>query len=127
MQIEKQLNDDAIAAIELVIREVRNVKAVLISTEDGFPVASHVQNDAQISRLSAMASSLSALSSLAGNESHLGTCRNLIIEAEFGILVIFQFQRGEDVLNMSVIAGEEVVVGQLLYFSKQAALMLHAT
>lgn len=108
------------AAIELVMNEGSSVRAVVISTEDGFELVSRVDNNAQVTRLSAMASSLSALGVLAGEESNLGECKNIIIEAASGMLIILQFKRGQDTFIMSVIAGTDAVIGQILYFAKQA-------
>jgi predicted regulator of Ras-like GTPase activity (Roadblock/LC7/MglB family) len=125
MQDKKKLERNAQAAIDLVIEKAASVKAVVISTVDGFEVASRVENTAQITRLSAMASSLSSLGALAGEESSLGNCKNITIEAEAGILIILQVQRGSDTLIMSVIAGTDAVVAQILYFAKQGARILH--
>lgn len=124
MNAKQEVERDAQAAIDLLMSEARSVKAVAISTEDGFEVASRVANNAQVTRLSAMASSLSALGALAGEESNLGKCRDITIEAEFGILIILQVQKGADTLIMSVIAGTDAVVGQILYFARQGARLL---
>ncbi|NDI87137.1 roadblock/LC7 domain-containing protein [Undibacterium crateris] len=124
MQNKESLLSDAQAAIDLVLAEVRSVKAVVISTGDGFEVAARVEDATQITRMSAMASSLSALGALAGEENGLGDCKNMIIESESGMLVILQVQRGADTFILSVIAGSDAVVGQILFFAKQAARML---
>lgn len=108
-------------AVETILREVKNAKAVVISTEDGFEVAGKVENAAQTSRLSAMASSFSALGALVGEESQLGQCKNVIIDAEGGCILILQIRHPQLALTMCVIAGNDSVMGQLLYFSKQAA------
>jgi len=127
MQNELKIKADAQAAIDMVVREVKNVKAVVISSEDGFEVAAYVEHTPQVTRISAMASSLSALGALAGEESQLGECRNIIIEADAGILIIIQVRKVEHTLIMSVIAGTDAVVGQMLYVAKQAARMLETS
>ncbi|MBC3932042.1 roadblock/LC7 domain-containing protein [Undibacterium curvum] len=124
MQNKESLLSDAKAAIDLVLAEVRSVKAVVISTGDGFEVAARVEDATQITRMSAMASSLSALGALAGEENGLGNCKNMIIESESGMLVILQVQRGADTFILSVIAGSDAVVGQILFFAKQAVRIL---
>jgi predicted regulator of Ras-like GTPase activity (Roadblock/LC7/MglB family) len=124
MQNKESLLSDAQAAIDLVLAEVRSVKAVVISTGDGFEVAARVEDATQITRMSAMASSLSALGALAGEENGLGNCKNMIIESESGMLVILQVQRGADTFILSVIAGSDAVVGQILFFAKQAVRIL---
>ncbi|WP_428718514.1 roadblock/LC7 domain-containing protein [Undibacterium curvum] len=124
MQNKESLLSDAQAAIDLVLAEVRSVKAVVISTGDGFEVAARVEDATQITRMSAMASSLSALGALAGEENGLGDCKNMIIESESGKLVILQVQRGADTFILSVIAGSDAVIGQILFFAKQAVRIL---
>ncbi|MFZ4528957.1 MAG: roadblock/LC7 domain-containing protein [Undibacterium curvum] len=124
MQNKESLLSDAQAAIDLVLAEVRSVKAVVISTGDGFEVAARVEDATQITRMSAMASSLSALGALAGEENGLGDCKNMIIESESGMLVILQVQRGAETFILSVIAGSDAVVGQIIFFAKQAARIL---
>ena len=121
MGIEPHLKLAAEQAATNLMLNIKGVRAVLLSTEDGFEVASHVQNTAQISRLSAMASSLAALGALAGEESKLGTCDSLVMEASDGLMVVLQIRRADVSLIMSVIAGREAVVGQALYFSKLAS------
>ena len=121
MKVISNLKQNAQIAVESVLGEVKGVKAVVISTEDGFEVAARVENTAQVTRLSAMASSLAALGALAGEESHLGACEDVIIQAVGGIIVILQIPHPSGALIMSVVAGRDAVIGQMLYFSKQAA------
>ena len=121
MPHSEKIKSAAQAAINVIIQQVKGAKAVVISTGDGFEVAAHAENNAQVSRMSAMASSLSALGVLAGEESRLGSCKNILIEAEAGILLILQVQSEHDTWIMSVIAGNDAVVGQVLFFARQAA------
>ncbi|MFZ6722798.1 hypothetical protein [Undibacterium sp. Ji49W] len=127
MKIDDSLIESAKKAVDSVHSQVKGVKAVVISTEDGFEVASRVESTALVTRLSAMSSSLASLGALAGEESNLGSCENLIIEAKFGMLLIFQIQREQGSLIMSVVAGRDAIVGQVLYFAKQAARNLQHT
>ena len=108
-------------ALNELMQEVKGIKAVVVATEDGFEVAARVENTAQVARLSAMASSLAALGAMAGEESRLGVCHSLVMEAAEGFIAIVQVRRPDVSLIVSVVAGRDAVVGQLLYFSKQAA------
>ena len=56
MDIDPRLKATAQAVIQKLMDDVRGLKAVVISTEDGFEIAARVENTAQISRLAAMAS-----------------------------------------------------------------------
>jgi uncharacterized protein len=124
MNIDPQLKTLAQEAVSTIMREAKNAKAVVIATEDGFEIASQVESTAQTSRLSAMASSFSALGALVGEESQLGLCNNVIIDAQEGYILILQIRKTTQTYTMCVIAGKEAVIGQVLYFSKQAAALL---
>ena len=126
MEIEASLQRACGAALDELMREVKGIKAVVISTEDGFEVAARVENTAQIARLSAMASSLAALGAMAGEESQLGVCHSLVMEAADGHIAILQLRRADVSLIVSVVTGRDAVVGQVLYYSKKAAAALQA-
>ncbi|MES2946620.1 MAG: roadblock/LC7 domain-containing protein [Pseudomonadota bacterium] len=121
ISIPPEVRSVAEAVIEKLRDEVRGIKAVLVSTEDGFELASRVENTAQVDRLSAMASSLVVLGALAGEESSLGQCDSVTIEATSGYIIMLQVRHHSMGLILSVITSREVVLGQVLYFSKQAA------
>ena len=107
-------------SIDELMAQVKGIKAIVVATEDGFEVAARVQNTAQTSRLSAMASSLAALGAMAGEESQLGVCQSMLMEADDGYIAIVQVRRPDVSLIFSVITGRDAVIGQVLYFSKKA-------
>lgn len=121
MTIDPQLKTACERALDELMQEVKGIKAVVVATEDGFEVAARVENTAQVARLSAMASSLAALGAMAGEESRLGVCNSLVMEAAEGFIAIVQVRRADVSLIVSVVTGRDAVVGQLLYFSKKAA------
>ncbi len=121
MNLHPNLILAAQTAVDAVMREVRGAKASIVSTEDGFEVASRVENTGEIGRLSAMASSMAALGAIAGEENQLGACNNLVMEAEEGHIVVLQARRPDITLVLSVVASREATMGQILYFSKAAA------
>lgn len=121
IKIDPILKARARFAVDSIMAEVKSVKAVVICTEDGFEVAARAENNAQTSRLSAMASSFSALGTLVGDESQLGKCNNVVIDTDDGYILILQIRHPEQALTLCVTAGNDSVMGQLLYFSKQAA------
>lgn len=124
MNITPKIKLAAESAIDTLMREIKGVKAVVISTEDGLELAARVENTAQVARLSAIASSLAALGAVAGEESDLGDCDNVTIEATHGHILMLQARHPDVTLIMSVVAGKEAIIGQVLYFAKQAALAL---
>lgn len=124
MVIDRDLSSAAQAAISHLMEEVKGVNAVVISSEDGFEIAARVQNRAQVDRLSAMASSLAALSVVAGDESQLGACDNITISAQFGNLIMLQATRSQINLILSIVTNKEAIMGQILYSGKRAVKVL---
>ena len=124
MTIAAHLKTACDRALDELMQEVKGIKAVVVATEDGFEVAARVENTAQVARLSAMASSLAALGAMAGEESRLGMCHSLMMEAAEGFIAIVQVRRADVSLIVSVVTGRDAVVGQVLYFSKKAAAAL---
>lgn len=120
-QINFNLQRAADAAVQTVMSDINGAKAVVISTEDGFEVSARTENTAQVARLSAMASSLAALGAIAGEESNLGACDSLVIEAAGGHIVMLQARRADVSLILSVVTGRDAVIGQALYYAKKAA------
>lgn len=121
MSIAPALQRTCEQSLDELMAQVKGIKAIVVATEDGFEVAARVQNTAQISRLSAMASSLAALGAMAGEESQLGVCQSLLMEADDGFIAIVQVRRPDVSLIFSVITGRDAVIGQVLYFVKRAA------
>lgn len=121
MKVDPKVQYASDNAVALIMREVKGAKAVVISTEDGFEVCSRVENTAEVNRLSAMASSMAALGAIAGEESHIGACDNVVIAAASGHIVMRQVRRNDISLVISVVAARDAVMGQLLYFAGQAA------
>lgn len=120
MRVSEGLQAACEAAVAMVMREVKGARAVVISTEDGFEIASHTENTAEVSRLSAMASSIAALGAIAGEESRIGACDNVVIAGVQGHIVLRQVRRDDVSLVLSLVAGHDAIVGQMLYFSRQA-------
>ncbi|QSI31841.1 hypothetical protein GNX71_20550 [Variovorax sp. RKNM96] len=124
MNIAPRIKDAAETAVDTLMREIKGVKAVVIATEDGLELAARAENTAQVARMSAIASSLAALGAVAGVESGLGQCENVAIETESGHILMLQARHAEVDLIVSVVAGKDAVIGQVLYFSKLATLAL---
>lgn len=121
MAISPEIEQAARLAVETLMAEVKGIKAVVIATEDGFEVAARVENTAQVSRLAAMASSLAALGAVAGEESGLGVCDSVLIEAAHGYILMLQVRHPQAGLIISVITSRSAIMGQALYLSRQAA------
>jgi uncharacterized protein len=124
MTIDPKIKAQCETAVDYFMREVKGCKSVIICTEDGFEVAARLENSAHISRLSAMASSFSALGALVGEESQLGACNHVMIDAHGGLILILQTRNSKQPLTFCVVTSKDAIAGQVLYFAKQAALTL---
>ncbi len=124
MTVSAQIKKLCEQTIEQLMKDVKGARAAVISTEDGFEIASVVENTAQVSRLAAMASSMAALGAIAGEESGLGASSNIIIQAHEGVIIVSLAKRTDVDLILSVVASKDVVMGQLLYAARAATSQL---
>lgn len=120
MILDAIVKSAALVAVNEVMDKVKGARAAVVSTEDGFEVASRIENTTEIARLSALASSMAALGAIVGEEGRLGACNKVIIEAAGGHVVMVQAQRADVSLVLSVVAGQDAIIGQILYFAGQA-------
>lgn len=120
MILDAMVKSAALRAVNEVMDQVKGARAAVVSTEDGFEVASRIENTTEIARLAALASSMAALGAIVGEEGRLGACQKVIIEAAGGHIVMVQAQRSDVSLVLSVVAGQDAIMGQILYFAGQA-------
>ena len=100
--------------------EVNGVTAVVIATVDGFDVASAMRaGDA--ARVAAMASSISAISSVVSQEANLGRNKSVTIDTESGFAVVYSVHRPDADLVINVIADGSAILGQVAYRIAQFA------
>ena len=100
--------------------EVNGVTAVVIATVDGFDVASAMRaGDA--ARVAAMASSISAISSVVSQEANLGRNKSVTIDTESGFAMVYSVHRDDAELVINVIAKGSAILGQVAYRAGQFA------
>jgi uncharacterized protein len=121
LKVPQTLITAANRALDDLMSEVKGVVAAVVSTADGFEVAGRVQNDAQISKLAAMASSIAAIGIVVGEESGVGEQESITIEAKEGYVVMVGIDNKAFPMILNVIAQKSAVLGQVLYFTKQSA------
>lgn len=102
------------------LEEVNGVTAVVIATVDGFDVASAMRaGDA--ARVAAMASSISAISSVVSQEASLGRNKSVTIDTESGFAMVYSVHRDDAELVINVIADGNAILGQVAYRIAQFA------
>ena len=103
--------------------EVNGVTAVVIATVDGFDVASAMRaGDA--ARVAAMASSISAISSVVSQEANLGRNKSVTIDTESGFAMVYSVRRDDAELVINGIADGSAILGQVAYRIAQFARVL---
>lgn len=109
--------------VQKILSEVEGVTAVVVATADGFDVASAMRlGDA--ARVAAMASSISAISTVVSQEANLGRNKSVIIDTESGFAVVYSVYRKDAELVINVIANGNAILAQVNYRITQFARQL---
>ncbi len=104
-----------------VMNELTGVTAVVVATEDGFDVASVVSANLDAGRIAAMASSISAISTVVSQEAGLGRNRSVTIDTESGFAMVYSVHRSDAALVINVIADSRAILAQVNYRTSQMA------
>lgn len=118
MQIENMpatVLDTAQVVANECVAEVVGVTAVVIATVDGFDVASACRSEQNAARLAAMASSISAISSVVSMEAGLGDFKSVTIGTGNGFAVVHSVPRPDVELVINVIASGDAILAQVMH------------
>ncbi len=124
MNLSESLKSAADETLDDLVKAVGSVRAVVISTEDGFELVSRSRDASQVARLSAMASSMAALGVMAGEECDIGGFRSITLEAQEGFIVMLQARRPDSNFILSVISGPDALVGKVVLYGRKAVRQL---
>lgn len=111
-------------ALKALMGQVHGAVAAVVSTADGFDIASRVENASDGAKLAAMASSITAICGVVGEESDVGAHETISIEFEKGYVVMVHVAHAAYPMILSVVASKAAVLAQMVYFIKQAAQQL---
>ena len=109
------LREAARRAALLCLAEVAGVTAVVIATVDGFDLASAFRGDQDAARIAAMASSISAISSVVALEAGLGKFKSVTINTDSGFAIVQAVPRDDVELVIHVIAGGDAILAQSMH------------
>lgn len=123
-QIPAQLLAQARTQAAQLMEEIPGVQAVVLATEDGFDVASVARAGLDSARIAAMASSIAAISAVVAQEARLGQGRSVTIDTEAGFSVVFTVRRPDTCLVLSIIATQDVLIGEVMYRASHLARFL---
>ena len=118
------LREAARRAALLCLAEVAGITAVVIATVDGFDLASAFRGDQDASRIAAMASSISAISSVVALEAGLGNFRSVTINTDSGFAIVHAVPRADVELVIHLIAGGDAILAQAMHRAGMMAKVL---
>ena len=91
------------------------IRGAVIATTDGFEIAARVDANVSVAKLAAMISSLSALSEAVSRECDIGSCRDLVIDAENGRLLLMDASTAVRQRVLAVLSYNTQMLGQVLW------------
>lgn len=97
------------------VAAVAGVTAVVVATVDGFDVASAFRGEQDAARIAAMASSISAISSVVSMEAGLGNYKSVTISTDAGFAIVYAVPRMDVELVINVIADGEAILAQSMH------------
>jgi predicted regulator of Ras-like GTPase activity (Roadblock/LC7/MglB family) len=124
--IPASLRDAAQRAANACLAEVAGVTAVVIATVDGFDLAAAFRGDQDAARIAAMASSISAISSVVAMEAGLGQFKHVIIGTTSGFAIVQAVHRADIEMVIHVIADGNAIVAQAMHRAGAIARLLAA-
>jgi len=103
-----------------------DVTLAVLTSGDGFEVASHPPNQPMTARIAAMSSSMQALSEALTREAGLVDNRNLIIETGSGTVMILGLTSTPR-LSLAIVAKSGELLGKLLWASRNLCTKLESS
>ncbi len=105
--------------IDALITNHPGINGVLVSTIDGFDVASTIRGTQSPAKLAAMTSSLLALGEAISSESAVGDCRDIVIDASQGRVLLMDVPHATRKLLLTVIGDNVETLGQVLWAARE--------
>ena len=105
--------------LQSFMSQTSGVTAVLVATTDGFEVASVLHKTLSAEKMAAMTSSILALGEAVLFEAELNDCKNVVIEAGDGLIVMLSVGDARCELLLSVIADKNAMLGQVLWAARR--------
>jgi predicted regulator of Ras-like GTPase activity (Roadblock/LC7/MglB family) len=126
MTLDDNLRGRAQQQAESMLSGLSGVVAVIVSTVDGFDVASAVTRGVDPARIAAMASSIAAIGTVVSQEAGLGRTRSVTIATDAGFALVSTADCAQAQLVLNVIAAKDAVLAQVAYRSAECVKALEA-
>ncbi len=101
--------------IDSLIEAHSEIRGVLVSSIDGFEVAARMRGSASPAKLAAMTSSLLALGEAVSDEGEVGHCRDVVIDASAGRVLLMDIPHATRKLLLTVLSDNASTLGQVLW------------
>jgi predicted regulator of Ras-like GTPase activity (Roadblock/LC7/MglB family) len=105
---------------ELISSQLK-ILGALVCTSDGFEVAAQLPRKISAATMSAMSSSQLALSEAICAETGIQRCRNVVMEADAGIVLMMDIPNRGNKLLLTVLCQSDCILGQVLWAARQCA------
>jgi predicted regulator of Ras-like GTPase activity (Roadblock/LC7/MglB family) len=115
LRIPGQVAAAAAAEVDAIAAELTGVRAVVVATADGLELAARVHGNADARRLSALASSMSAIADVVSSEAGLVQPGRVTVAAGDGFALVQAVPRRDAPMVVIVLAGAEGVLAQANY------------
>jgi predicted regulator of Ras-like GTPase activity (Roadblock/LC7/MglB family) len=117
-RIPQKLASTATEQLAKFGRDTPGIGLAVLSTTDGFEVATYKAERAVSAKMAAMGSSLQALSEAITREAGLKAARKLIIESDNGAVLALGINECKPAMSLVVVADKSASLGHLLWSAK---------
>jgi predicted regulator of Ras-like GTPase activity (Roadblock/LC7/MglB family) len=114
----QEADRDLLPHLNALVSGHKEVLGALVSTVDGFEVAANVRATASVKKLAAMTSSLLALAEAMSQESEVGHCVDLVIEAGDGMVLMMDVPNEHRKLLLTVLCNKSATLGSVLWAAR---------
>ena len=97
------------------VAEQTGALAAVISSADGFDIASAVTRSLDPARIAAMASSIAAIGSVVSQETQLGTSKSVTVNTQDGVVYIANIELQGVTYILNIIANSSAILAQIIY------------
>ena len=119
MELQAQQRSHIEGLLGQFIRNVDGVKAAVVASVDGFPLAEVAGPEGRGKRLAAMTSAMLALAGAVGKELELGSLQVLMLEAEFGKVLMLSLSAGSSAFLLMAACDQRSVIGNVLWSARE--------
>ena len=105
--------------LQQYVSNVDGVRAVVLASVDGFALAEVAGKDRSGQRLAAMTSAMLALAVAVGKELELGSLQVLMLEAEFGKVLMLSLSAGSSAFLLMAACDQRSVIGNVLWSARE--------